>query len=634
MKASYHNLLRFFTGIYFVIFLEFIFLNSSAMRISNLSLAFFVFCATLTYPMLYLLPAALCSSVAIYISELVGGKIGYAAKWNRVAIYPLMTLVSGGTIFLLFVDHRIYSMFKFHINSFVINLVMTPGGIESMGNSETDSFFVFILFLVCVLIASGILNAANWSLKRFPINPAKEAKAYIAVFALLILLGFLERVEFAYYLYKNDPSIVKNSQKIFLYQPTRMAAIFKKMHLNQGARMTHLKVGGKASTLRYPLTPIELDDKLKKYNIVWLVAESWRADTLNKEIMPATTEFSKKAVYFHNHYSAGNGTRMALCGMFYGLYGNYWDTLLVNETPPVIMRVLQEENYQFDMYTSAKFTYPEFDKTIFSNIPKNRLHQSDGVGGFVNDRNNISSIISFIKHRDPKRPFMTFMFFESPHAPYTFPKECIVRKDYLHTFNYSTVDVAANIGKIKNRYLNSVNHLDSQLNRVYKFLEAEKLMNSTIVIVTGDHGEEFMEKGHWGHNESFHEEQVRSPLLIYVPGIPHKDIYYLSSHLDLSATVGALIGIANPPSDYSLGYDLFDKTRREYMVVSSWSRICYVGSEFKYQTSSTQNILDPDKITYINDSIPTKEQARRVNMSKVFDMLKNTVRFYKKGGVK
>ncbi len=631
MKTLFHESLRFFSGMYIVILLEFMLLSSSTMQISSFTLFLFALCVTLTYPLLYLLPTAFCSSLIILIIAFIRKKFGYAEKWNQWLIYFFWVFLSGGIIFLLFVDHRLYSMFKFHINSFVINLVLTPGGIESMGDSKTDAYVVFLLFIVCILIAAGVLCLSNWTLRLFPLLPALEGKIYIVALLVLISLGFLERVEFAYYRYQNNPCLIGNSQKVFLYQPTSMAHIFRPMNLKAGARINKIRVGSKNSILAYPLKPIKLKQPLgKKYNIVWLVAESWRADTLNKEIMPATTAFSEKAVYFHNHYSAGNGTRMALCGMFYGLYGNYWDTLLVNEIPPVIMRVLKEENYQFDMFTSAKFTYPEFDKTVFSNIPQKKLHQSAGVGGFINDRKNVSSIISFIKHRDPNRPFMTFMFFESPHAPYTFPKECIVKKNYLHTFNYSTVDVAANIGKIKNRYLNSVHHLDTQLERIFKFLDEEKLLKNTIVVVTGDHGEEFMEKGHWGHNESFHEEQVRPPLLIYVPGMPHRDIYYMSSHLDLPATIGRLIGITNPPFDYSLGYDLFGKIRREYTVISSWARICYVDNRFKYQTSSTQNILDPDVITLVNDSTPTEEQRKKVNMANVFDMLKNTVRFYKK----
>lgn len=94
--------------------------------------------------------------------------------------------------------------------------------------------------------------------------------------------------------------------------------------------------------------------------------------------------------------------RMALFVMFYGLYGSYWSSVLAENRPPVIMDVLRQLGYQFLLCTSAKFTYPEFDQTIFYNVPKENMHQS-GRGGFKNDRENVSRIINFIKNRNRKK---------------------------------------------------------------------------------------------------------------------------------------------------------------------------------------------------------------------------------------
>jgi membrane-anchored protein YejM (alkaline phosphatase superfamily) len=49
------------------------------------------------------------------------------------------------------------------------------------------------------------------------------------------------------------------------------------------------------------------------------VAESLRADALDPEIMPATTEFAARLLRFRAHYSGGNNTRMGMFAMFYGL---------------------------------------------------------------------------------------------------------------------------------------------------------------------------------------------------------------------------------------------------------------------------------------------------------------------------
>jgi membrane-anchored protein YejM (alkaline phosphatase superfamily) len=98
---------------------------------------------------------------------------------------------------------------------------------------------------------------------------------------------------------------------------------------------------------------------------------------------------------------------------------------------------------------------------------------------------------------------MRFMFFESPHASYDFPPESVVKKPYLEDFNYLTTDPDSARVLLKNRYLNACHHLDSQLERIFQYLEREGLLESTIVVVTGDHGEEFMDSGRWGHNSQF-----------------------------------------------------------------------------------------------------------------------------------
>ena len=212
------------------------------------------------------------------------------------------------------------------------------------------------------------------------------------------------------------------------------------------SREAGFKFKANSAGLRYPLNPIEQRSDHKKFNIVWLVAESLRADMLDPNIMPQTYAFSQKAVTFENHYSGGNGTRMGLFAMFYGLYGSYWFNFLNELRGPILIDLLINDNYQMQMFTSAKFSYPEFDKTVFARIPQECLHDDAGGASWQRDRTNVGSLLSFIERRDPNRPFMTFMFFESPHARYDFPPEDIIRTPYLESFNYATVNMQRDIG--------------------------------------------------------------------------------------------------------------------------------------------------------------------------------------------
>lgn len=300
--------------------------------------------------------------------------------------------------------------------------------------------------------------------------------------------------------------------------------------------------------------------------------------------MPYTFSFSKKNQRFDKHYSGGNGTRIgmfSMFSMFYSLFGNYWPQVLKEQKSPVLFDVLHEQNYQMRLFTSAKFTYPEFTKTIFSSIPKKNLHENFNGLGWEDDRENVDLIIDFIDNRDKQAPFMTFMFFESPHARYYFPKESVIEENYLHNFNYLTTDINQHIQQIKNRYINSVHHLDSQLQRILEHAKNSGLLENTIIIITGDHGEEFLEKGKWGHNSTFSEEQIRVPLVLHIPGKDASIFSHRTNHIDIIPTILPLLGVTNQTTDYALGQSLFNTNEAQFMVLSDWDSNTIITDSFK-----------------------------------------------------
>jgi membrane-anchored protein YejM (alkaline phosphatase superfamily) len=113
------------------------------------------------------------------------------------------------------------------------------------------------------------------------------------------------------------------------------------------------------------------------------------------------------------------------------------------------------------------------------------------------------------------------------------------------------------------------------------WLREHNLLDSTIVLMTGDHGEEFMEKGHWGHARGYPDEQTRVPMVLWVPGRPAAQVQRMTSHLDLPATILPLLGVSNPPEDYSLGYDMLSDTARSYTVLCDWNNLCIVDAQYK-----------------------------------------------------
>jgi hypothetical protein len=291
-------------------------------------------------------------------------------------------------------------------------------------------------------------------------------------------------------------------------------------------------------------------------------------------------------------------------------------------------------NYEFDIRTSAKFSYPEFNKTLFSRIPLSKLYEADDAKKpFQRDEQNATDFIEFIKSRDKNKPFMSFFFFESTHARYDFPDESVIAEPYLKDFNYwgvSRISLLPKIGELRNRHTNSAHWLDVQLGRIYEQIEKEGLLDNTIIIVTGDHGEEFMEKGFWGHNSSFVEEQVHVPLVMWVPGQFHKEYKKTTSHMDIPTTLLQKLGASADSSHYSLGENILKESSRKYIVTSDWHSIGLITDLMKYRISYSNSAFDSWLPTNKIDMPLDESEAKKVIIEyqpEIIDAIKNTTKF-------
>jgi len=572
----------------------------AAARGDAIALAFSV-SVYLTYAVFYLLPLA---SLTFALSE----ALSRAPRLQRVVAGTVGVLGAALLDVYLYGDGRLYDLYGFHVNGMVWNLVTTRGGVESLDGGESSFHSAAAIALGFVALQGALMLAARSRIAGAALGRLHTRRfAVAASLALLGLAGF-ERATYAIAYGTQHGSVLEAADKFPLYLPTRARSLTSALGFGAPAGDT-LLVEPVSGEIHYPLHAIERRAH-PAYNIVWLVAESLRADALDPEIMPATWSFAQKAHWFRTHYSGGNCTRMGVFSMFYGLHGSYWFPFQTYGRGPVLLDLLLADQYQIELRTSARFSYPEFDETVFARVPRERMYEAAGSPGWRSDEAHVGGMLDFIARRDPARPFMTFLFFESPHARYQFPPESVIRTPYLEELDYATMDVARDMPLIVNRYLNSVHHLDSQLARVFAYLEANDLLDSTIVVVTGDHGEEFMEKGRWGHGSGFSEEQTNVPLVLWVPGEKPARIDRMTSHVDLAPTLMRLLGVSNPPSDYSNGFDLLDGPARSSTVVSGWSDLAIISADHKIVLPFGQfDFSLRSRVTTRNDGVESKRDA-------------------------
>ena len=98
-------------------------------------------------------------------------------------------------------------------------------------------------------------------------------------------------------------------------------------------------------------------------------------------------------------------------------------------------------------------------------------------------------------------------------------------------------------------YDGEIRYTDGQVARILERLAARGLDQTTLVAVTSDHGEEFLDHGGWEHQRTLYEEMVRIPLLFAGPGVEAgRRVPSQVSLLDLAPTLLDWAGLPALPT--------------------------------------------------------------------------------------
>ncbi len=105
----------------------------------------------------------------------------------------------------------------------------------------------------------------------------------------------------------------------------------------------------------------------------------------------------------------------------------------------------------------------------------------------------------------------------------------------------------AELDRLIDLYDATIHHVDRRFGRLLESLRRDHLLDHTIVVVTSDHGEEFLEHGRLRHYGSLYQELVHVPLLISLPGDgPGLRLDVPVSQADLLPTLLELLGVPVP----------------------------------------------------------------------------------------
>ena len=518
-----------------------------------------------------------------------------------------------------YLNSQVFSIYHFHINGFVLSMVFGKGA------GEIFNFDILLylkevgLFAVVAAVVVGVwyLSHRFWLWRR---------KAYawlmVGIFVGSMLYAHLCHVYAAFYQHQ---SVMKSATLLPYYFPTTSNGLLLKWGFKQPRGMGNTQ-GRHSTDLQYPIHPLEAEKPDSLPNIVVILIDSWNRRALTPECMPHTYQFAKQNQWYTNHTSGSNGTRSGVFSLFFGLSCYYWESFEPAHVQPLLIQRLQALGYDIHTYPSATWADPPFGRVIFGGVPGIRT-ETEGKTALDRDTRITNLFISDVEGRkDKKKPFFSFLFFDLPHS-FELPADKNTRFQPAWAFaDYTKLNNNMDPTPFWNLYRNTCYQDDLLLGRVFETLKKQGLLENTLVMITGDHSQEFNEnhRNYWGHNSNFSIHQIGVPMIWHVPGQQPHQYAHRTTHYDVVPTLmKEYLGVKNPEDDYSMGRLMTDSSPRLWQIVGSNLNYAFIIDKDSILEKTPQGSLD----VYDSKMNPVKNYTLPV---KQFDKaVKQLNRFFK-----
>ncbi len=358
----------------------------------------------------------------------------------------------------------------------------------------------------------------------------------------------------------------------------------------------------------------------KNYNIILYFFESFPAKYIDFEIhgrkvAPHWRRLMQHAFVARNHYANFPLTANALFSVFASAYDPILKepfepgkiknsetlTLVVKNYPDIPLTMLPEmlkdkgyRTYYFHTWTlgyvgTRRFLQKrKFDVVLDMHQLKLASSYNQKLGYGIDDRALIEPSVRALKS-DPGKPFFAVYCPLSPHFPYPIPEE---KFDIAGPpQKYATFEEDC-----KRKYINSLHYSDAVLGMLIDRLEAESLLENTLIFIFADHGQAFLEhKGNFRHRLGIYEENVHVPFIIYNKQVFNAPVEFdgITSHIDITPTILDVLGL--PPLAHQEGISMLSRRREQMAIFQTYGPDHMMGvrdTKWKYLYNYTKNTAE------------------------------------------
>lgn len=318
----------------------------------------------------------------------------------------------------------------------------------------------------------------------------------------------------------------------------------------------------------------------RKPDIYLFVVESLREDYITEENAPHLTRFKMKNFSFERALSNSNATHISWFSLFHSQFPFYWGKTDAEEIKggSIPLQILKKMGYNIHVSSSARLGYFQMNRVIFGEGERlvDTLFLSDDEDCnelYERDQKTIDNLLVEMQKEEAGRLFIVFL--DATHHDYSWPSEMSKFFPFEEKINYISAAVSKKgLEKIKNRYRNALYFIDDQFGKFLNALDRVPGGKEAVVVITGDHGEEFYEHGNLFHASGLTEPQMHIPLY-YRFGqneTLHTDCK-MTCHMDVFPTLFHYLIGEDLMGDLLQGESIFKTRRWPYAIVSRFNAI-------------------------------------------------------------
>ena len=500
----------------------------------------------------------------------------------------------------LLIDTQAYQSINLHLNPVVWELLFSED--KSAISSDLQHLFVVMPLIFLVQLA---LSEWVWRKQR-KLSHKHVGRPLAAVFFLSFMTSHLVYIWADAYFY--NPITSQRSNFPLSYPMPAKSFMEKHGLLDREEYLKRLAENqGNIDLVSYPLEKLEFNRRGNKLNVLMISVNNLRADALNQDEMPNLYKFAQDNQNFTNHYSSSNDTYGAF-GLFYGLPSSYASSIKAQGSAPVLLDVLKDQDYSFGLFSGNGFEDDLYSEVIFRGL--NLANDLDGTQAHT-DKQSIAAWNLWLTEQ-ANQPWFSYI-------------------EVTTVDNFESEPMAANeempaSERFKKAYEQSVKSADKTVAEIIADLESKELLANTIVVITSNHGSEFNETNtnSWGANSNYSRYQLQVPMVIHWPGMLPAEFTHSTSHLDLSVTLlQDMLGVSSNPYDYSSGRNLFDESRRRWILAGDSREIALI-------TGSQTTVIDKFGNYKLYDSNYKRLRETSPKLPVLMQGLTELQRFYSK----